>query len=220
MTIAEMHYNFKKKLNKLDSQQYRNLLVPEVDWALNEAQDILVRRAVSAGGDLGGVRTLVLRGQNVPVSGSTAALPADFAYFLLAWAEAEKGDCRATMRFFLREAGDDHERDPFRRSSFEWREANGAFEGDTVRVFDDGTFTIKSLLLDYVRKPKWMHAAADHRGGGYKMPGGLALTGTRDCELPDETHGPLVDLAVLIASGELHMPDYQVKKEKIGLVEN
>ena len=38
MNISEMHYDFKKKLNKVDSEQNRNLLVPEIDWALNEAQ--------------------------------------------------------------------------------------------------------------------------------------------------------------------------------------
>ena len=42
MTIKEMHYDFKKKLNKVDSQQYRNLLIPEIDWALNEAQNVFV----------------------------------------------------------------------------------------------------------------------------------------------------------------------------------
>ena len=42
MTIKDMHYDFKKKLNKVDSQQYRNLLIPEIDWALNEAQNVFV----------------------------------------------------------------------------------------------------------------------------------------------------------------------------------
>jgi len=46
MTIREMHYDFKSKLNKIDSQQYRNLLVPEIDWKLNEAQLIYIRSIV------------------------------------------------------------------------------------------------------------------------------------------------------------------------------
>ena len=43
MTISEMHYDFKKKLNKVDSEQNRNLLVPEIDWALNEAQELFIK---------------------------------------------------------------------------------------------------------------------------------------------------------------------------------
>ena len=37
-----MHYDFKKKLNKIDSQQKKNLLIPEIDWTLNEAQNLYV----------------------------------------------------------------------------------------------------------------------------------------------------------------------------------
>jgi hypothetical protein len=39
MTAREMHYDFKQKLNKIDSQKHRNLKVPEIDWKLNEAQE-------------------------------------------------------------------------------------------------------------------------------------------------------------------------------------
>ena len=38
-----MHYDLKLKLNKLDSNQYRNLLVPEIDWVLNEAETIFIK---------------------------------------------------------------------------------------------------------------------------------------------------------------------------------
>ena len=43
MNAREMHYDFKQKLNKIDSQKYRNLLVPEIDWKLNEAQEVFVK---------------------------------------------------------------------------------------------------------------------------------------------------------------------------------
>ena len=43
MSIKRMHYDLKVKLNKVDSQQYRNLLIPEIDWALNEAQNIFIK---------------------------------------------------------------------------------------------------------------------------------------------------------------------------------
>ena len=43
MTIQEMHYDFKMKLNKIDSEQYRNLRIPEIDWKLNEALEIFIK---------------------------------------------------------------------------------------------------------------------------------------------------------------------------------
>src|SRR5688572_29134303 len=43
MNAREMHYDFKQKLNKIDSQKLRNLYVPEIDWKLNEAQEIFVK---------------------------------------------------------------------------------------------------------------------------------------------------------------------------------
>ena len=39
MTIEEMHYDFKMKLNKLDSRQRRNFFVPEIEFVpTKEAQ--------------------------------------------------------------------------------------------------------------------------------------------------------------------------------------
>ena len=43
MNVRGMHYDVKQKLNKVDSQQYRNLRVPEIDWKLNEAYEIFVK---------------------------------------------------------------------------------------------------------------------------------------------------------------------------------
>ncbi len=42
-TVRNMHYEFKRQLNKLDSQKYRNLLVPEIDWVLNQAMHVFIK---------------------------------------------------------------------------------------------------------------------------------------------------------------------------------
>jgi len=89
MTIKEMHYDFKKKLNKVDSQQYKNLLVPEIDWTLNEAQELFVKmvakpRTKSYTGfelnqrTIDDIRTLVKDNQCFSVTGNTVALPSDY----------------------------------------------------------------------------------------------------------------------------------------------
>ena len=47
MDVGEMHYEFKLKLNKVDSLDYNNFLVPEIDWYLNEAQNIFIKTRYS-----------------------------------------------------------------------------------------------------------------------------------------------------------------------------
>jgi len=221
MTIAEMHYDFKKKLDKVDSQQHRNLLVPEIDWALNEAQEVFAKRRLTqrGAGAMDDVRTLVVQGRSVAVSASLAAFPAGYWRFLGAEALMERPPCKAWGRVHLREPGSRHEENPYTRSSFGWREVSGALEEGGIRLYDDGTFANRDLRLTYLRRPVQMHFASGHGSGGYRMPGGTQLTGTRDCELPEHTHREIVDIAVLIASGEMHLPDYQVKKEKVSLTD-
>ena len=44
LNVQEMHYDFKIKFNKLDSNDYRDFQVPEIDWLLNEAQEIFLKQ--------------------------------------------------------------------------------------------------------------------------------------------------------------------------------
>ena len=44
MTVQEMHYEFKLKLNKVDSLDYSNFQVPEIDWYLNEAMNVYMKQ--------------------------------------------------------------------------------------------------------------------------------------------------------------------------------
>jgi hypothetical protein len=43
MTTKEMHYDFKRKLIKVDSQNNRNFLVPGKLTLLNEAEEIFIK---------------------------------------------------------------------------------------------------------------------------------------------------------------------------------
>ena len=44
MTIQDMHWDFKLKLNKIDSSDFTNLQIPEIDWLLNEAQILFLKQ--------------------------------------------------------------------------------------------------------------------------------------------------------------------------------
>lgn len=234
MSIQNMHYDFKKKLNKVDSQKYRNLAVPEIDWVLNEAYNMFLKNIISPRlpNGLGfevnqrsveDIRTLVIEKHPViptvfDEKSYTVGLPENYKYLVSSEAVGTKGECVGEVLQTSPVQHDDrHEVNAFSVSSFEWRETNYRFFEGGLRFFTDGTFSIDKVNLDYVRVPKYIHFASGHVGGTYKLPSGVQLTGYQNCELPEDTHKEIVDLAVLITTGELQIPDYQIKAAKVKL---
>jgi len=224
MTIGEMHYDFKKKLNKIDSQKYKNLLIPEIDWTLNEAQELFVNsvlkpRMKSYFGFkmdqelVHNIKPLIVNGQGLDITDNMVTLPLDYWYAVSAQVGMEKGDCVNIKGDFYIKPYDDN----LCKSSFEWRTVFGEFYNNGIAVYDDGTFKNKTFYLDYIKKLDYIHNAEFFRNGSYTLPSGKVLTGHQDCILPEHTHREIVDLAVLLATGEIEAPDYQVKLNKIRL---
>lgn len=239
MSIKRMHYDVKVKLNKVDSQQYRNLLIPEIDWALNEAQYIFIkniaeprkkRNTLDVGFEknqraIDDIRTIVK--DNVISTASkiddytyTIGLPSDYMHLVSCKAKLTKGGCYNTSAdCVLRQHDDSFESSPFDKSSFEWREVNIRFYDNGIKAFSDGTFSVNSLHLDYIRKPLYMHNAEDFGSSAkYILPDGVTLTGYQDCELPFQTHSEIVDIAVLVLTGQMQYNDYNIKREKLNLI--
>jgi len=237
MTIEEMHYDFKVKFNKIDSQVNRNLLIPEIDWLLNEGQEIFVKSIAeprSPNSYLGfetsqrtidDIRTIVMPDVEctTKVSGTTDTfvLPTDYWFFSKGVAEMEKGVSpniqTANGTIFIRQHDDLFELSDFDKSSFEWRTVNAVFNRNGIKVFTNG-FTVTKLRITYLKKLDYIHNANKFNGGQYILPSGVTLSGTINCELPPHTHREIVDIAVMLASGDLQMPDYNIKKDKINNV--
>jgi len=242
MSVKNMHYDLKQKLNKLDGQKYRNLIIPEIDWKLNEAMRIFIqtiaepRMRNSLGFEMNqrtidDISTIVVNTTDsagvVPtVFNSTSykmPLPNDYLHYVgIDRIEASKGKCKKMLmeQVYIRQHNDNHESSPFDRSSFEWREVNCRFYSGGLRIFTDGTFSIDKVCMSYIRKPKYIHNAEDYRPGGYTLPDGTALTGYQDCELPQQVHAQIVDIAVLITSGDLQVPDFQTRQLKLKLTDS
>lgn len=230
MTSRDMHYDFKTKLNKVDSQQYRGLRVPEIDWALNAGQEIFIKMVAfprfntrlgfeKVQRNTDDIRTLVLSsGALVPAS-NVVTLPSDYWHYLNGIVTLNKEDCPddVTANIKIRQHDDEFESSPFDKSSFEWRTVNAVFDSGGLRFYTDGTFTIPTCTFDYVRHPLYIHNAQDTTGGNYNLPSGVNLTGSQDCELPEETHREIVDIAVLLVTGQIQIPDYQIKLNKLNL---
>lgn len=228
MTIKEMHYDFKKKFNKVDSQKNRNVLVPEIDWFLNEAEEIFIKLIAEPRGksNLGfetsqrtteDIKSIVVSKTIVPnPETKVVTLPVDYKYYIAGNCTITKEKCtNKKAKFFIVQHDDENEDSIFNESSFEWREVNAVFNSGGLQVFTDGTFTVNNVSITYIRKTLYMHNAEDFRVGGYIMPSGVALTGSVNCELPDHTHREIVDIAVMLASSEIQTSDYQVKLNKL-----
>lgn len=228
MTIKEMHYDLKLKLNKVDSQKNKNFLVPELDWVLNEAANLFVklvaqpRKQSTLGFELvhrtmEDIKTLVT---TVPlnVTSNIITTPTDYKYFVRGRVKMTKGKCvNVVAPITLMQHDDTFEETPFYKSSFEWRRVNGVFDTTGLRLFTDSTFTFTTVDLTYVKKIPFMHNAQSFPGGTYTSLAGVALTGTVDCILPEHVHTEIVDLAVLLLTGMIQGLDYKVKVDKVNL---
>ena len=224
-----MHYDFKTKLNKIDSQQYRNLRIPEIDWKLNEAQELFVKMVAkprlknnlgfeTSQRSIDDIRTIVVKDYCSPISNNIASLPDNYWHFISGETLMDKDNCigfKGTVK--IRQHDDEFENSPFDSSSFEWREVNAVFYELGLKLYDDGTFTNRQFCMNYIKKLKYIHDAEDFRGGTYRLPSGTVLVGSESCELPEHTHREIVDIAVAIASNDLQNPDYQNKLQKLNI---
>jgi hypothetical protein len=231
MSIRNMQYDFKQKINKIDSQQYRNLRIPEIDWKINEGLDIFIKaiaepRLVNHLGfevnqrTIDDIRSIVV--DNVSLIENTEKenyylLPDNYMFYLSGKVVIENEACgEKEARLIIQQHDDEFEESPFESSSYAWGEVNALFVGNSLRVFTDGSFTIKELKINFIRKPAYIHNAQDFLPtSSYNLPDGTVLTGRQDCELPEHTHREIVDIAVLITTGDLQIPDYQIKQAKL-----
>lgn len=235
MTVQEMHYDFKQKLNKVDSQQNRNLRIPEIDWKLNEACELFIKtiaepryRITNTLGfeknqrNIDSIRTLVVSDKGLVINKITektfiAKLPDDYMFYISSKVIMDKSPCpKKEGVVILRQFEDDFETNVFEESSFEWGEVNIKFVEDGILIFTDGTFSITNFKINYIRRPKYIHFAKGFLDvGEYTLPSGEKLVGIQNCELPQETHREIVDIAVLLTSGDLSLADYQLKQNKV-----
>ena len=234
MNIKEMHYDFKIKRNKIDSQQYRNLLVPEIDWLLNSAIEVFVKMTMNprynpipgfekTQRDRDDLKNLVINNYIINHSSSNNneyvyELPSDYIFYISANISMYKEYCGIKQgRAMVRQHDDEFQLSPFDKSSYEWGEVNVVFNNQGIKAFADNSFDLRELKLNYLQQHPYIHNAEDFTNNTYTTLEGLVLTGTQDCILSEHTHSEIVDVAVLLATQNLQIPDYQVIMNKLKL---
>lgn len=228
MNIKEMHYDFKQKFNKVDSEGNRNFIVPEVDHLLNLGLELFVENVAfprKSGLNIKGfevstrnteeIRPLVVNASFTKV-GNYFTIPVDYWYYVKSEAICTKEGCTGiTCNTIVRQHDDDFN-SLFHKSDFNWREVNITFDstGILTHVTD---FTVDTLDVTYISKHDYIHNAEDYQGNTYTKLDGTILTGTQDCILPDNTHKYIVDIAVHLASLSLNSSNPQANALRTNL---
>jgi hypothetical protein len=225
------------KLNKIDSQQYRNFLIPEVDWLLNEAQELFIKMVAEprlsfhlgfekSQRNTDDIKMLVNEELIKPYQNAVIErigyhckyykLPENYMFFIRALVYGKTRSCENVPCVIkIKQHDDSNHISPFDRSSVVWREINGMFIKDLLELElpdpkEEEGADLEDFYLTYIRQPAYIHFAQGVEDGkGYQLnsdPKSL-LTGKQDCELSPHTHREIVDIAVMLASGQLQIQD-------------
>lgn len=217
MKILDMHYDFKRKFNMLDTSARRSFQTQEIDWLLNEAQVQFVLLRLRSQGlpegqrNLDDLRPLFKDETVIPVS-NEASFPPDLFLTVKVEAKVTKEGCGTKrIRVFNMAHDDTHERDTFVQSSFEWEELNAEYRQGKLFLFPTD-FVINEVYFTYIKNPPLMYYALQP----YRLPSGDLLSGIVDCELPQHTHNTIVDMAVANAITDMS-GDLQSRYQKIAI---
>ena len=227
MTIQDMHYDFKMKFNKIDSQKNRNLRIPEIDWILNEAEQIFVKlvaypRMFTHLGFEVNQRSIedireIIEETDLAPSDNQITFPDSYQYFLKGKCIISKGNCTEKQATFIPVQYDDEaETSNFYSSSFEWREVIGNFNKLGIKLLVKD-FNVDRLKVYFIRKREYICYPLGLASDSYTLPSGTVLSANQDCELSEITHSEIVDIAVMLAAGKIQASDFQIRLNKLSV---
>lgn len=203
----------------LDTSSRRSFQTQEIDWLLNEAQLQFVLLRVDRRGqglpegqrNLDDLRPLFKDVAVDPVN-NEASFPPDLFLSLKVEARVTKEGCGTKrIRVFNMAHDDEHEKDTFTQSSFEWEELNAEYRNGKLLLFPTD-FVVEKVYFTYIMRPPMMHYALQP----YRLPSGDLLNGIVDCILPEHTHNTIVDMAVANAMTDMQ-GDLQSRYQKIAI---
>lgn len=212
MTIQDMEYNFKLKLNKIDSQQSVNYRIPEIDRLLNIGMRIFVSNIANprlpdtalfgveiSQRNIDDLSPLVVNDVVLTPVNNIAPLPSDYMHHLSSYCNVTKGNCSNKIRTTIMQHDDDED-DIMFQSSYNFEQVNIRFTNQGIKVFVTD-FTLDNVILDYIKEPLYIYNASSFGQGQYVLPDGTALTGIQQPELGPNACEQIVNIAVDVAKG-------------------
>jgi len=215
ISTAKLLYKLDMKLNKKTSLEHQSIPKEDKILALNEAQIALIKNKIDINNLYGlgldgfkkryqDLQNLIVQFETLNVIPDTSAYPAFKAdlnttnkkYFLPidAYAICSKDECKNRLIPILRpiKHGDltTLMYNTHYTPSFEWQETFCVISGNDYIIYTDGTFTVNSLGLSYLRYPQKIDVA------GYEdFDGTMSID--QDCELEAYLEDELLRLAIV-----------------------
>ena len=224
-----VHDEFRRRLNRANSEFSSDLKVKQVDSYLNEALEIWFENRVDLAELNSNVRNdlrqFEIKNKELEKSESNSIFniykyPDGFYKLLRQWAIASKEGCsEKTMIVFIWESDDISEglRDPNWAPSYEYEETI-ADEGEKgLYVWHNGEFEIKKVFVDYYRKPNRIAAPTLINPDKKYTIGDLTVDEDSDLEV-DSTYAyrKIIDIAVVCALRDIgDIQDFNSLVQKI-----
>lgn len=227
-----MHYDVRRKINRINSNAGRYLSVPEIDQYLTEAYRLYFenRAAVAEKNPLvrNDLRPFEVKKKQLTFKKKdsqcvVAEFPTDF-YQRLRVSITATSECSTAKEFIVHgiESDDISEAyaSPMWWPSWAWEETfmDEARDGLYIFVKD---FEVETVSLDYLRAPKKITAPSLLESGSYIDPDGVSVTQDLGLEI-DTTFAArkITDIAALMIERDLSdFPEYEAQLSKIMQVE-
>jgi len=238
MDIQSLHYDFKIKMDRVDSLSSQDFNSAEIDWLLNEAQLVFIKRRYT---DLSNnkrkgfeasqkriddLATLVVKYPEQPALIPTlddgvyyldlADTTHPYMFLLQAYCNIEVStDCikSAPLKFIQHDDFRESLRDPFNSPSLDYLPYNmgRSINNPTIAAIYiyPGDYTIPEVFVEYIKYPSRVSL-----GNYVYIDGNIYPAAT--LELPKQTHPEIVDIACELAALNIENPEYiQLKTLKV-----
>jgi hypothetical protein len=243
MSVKEMHYDFLLKYDKVASNQRRNYTPVEIDWFLNEAQNVFKKQRLFGNNSkqTGFEETqkriddLAVFHVKYPAQPKSTVIKHDdvdgiklyelrlnslkyeYEYFIKGFVTVLKNNCKIKAKMILIQ-NDDFEENI--KSAFGLDEEN-VFINFGKSTQDNGLNDLKSIYIyskyDIDESSVMIEYIKSHVRINYEpyvYLDNLSYPAT-DSQFAKTTHTEIVDIAVMLATGITDNPQYNVAKEKL-----
>ena len=240
MTIEEAHYDFKIKMDRVDTISKPDFSVEEIDWLLNEAQQVFIKKRFNSSTDslklgfentqkrIDDLSTLMvtqpLQPPIVPafIEGvyelDLANLQYPYLFMVKLSAEITLNNCTKIVPLKPIQSDDltDALRDPFNKPSLDSIPFNYGLSTSTNNTsiyMYPGSATINKVYPSYIYTPPRVNLGTYTYIDGVNYPPTTFST-------PLHTHSEIVDIACLLTSIAIENPEYlRVKQAKLAYSE-
>lgn len=226
-------YDFKRKFHSIVSNEENNLPLVDIIAYLNEGQEIWYENRVYVAQTNQKVRNdlRVFKKDKIPLNCEIldkkcclARYPKNIYKRLNQLAITTKACCPDIEKEIIPrilQSDDLHEarKNPYRQANFFYEQLNAIETKDGLIIYHDGEMEIKSIFIDYYRKPKEIHAPSleicddgvyyDYCGRIIKRDSNFEVDATY-------AHNDVVNIAVLLASRDIgNITGFQLKLAEI-----